>query len=54
MKNIHYWRNPTKAEINFGYGAIHYAMFPLEEVCHKNCTTPKKWVVIDGNRWYKL
>ncbi len=37
--NSVYYRNPTKSEINFGYGAIHYRDFAPDE--HK------------GRRWFK-
>lgn len=30
-ETIRYWRNPTKSEIIFGYGAIHYLEFDFEE-----------------------
>lgn len=29
-KTIKYWRNPTKEEIKFGYGATHYRSFDFE------------------------
>ncbi len=29
-KTIKYWRNPTKEEIKFGYGALHYREFNFE------------------------
>ncbi|MBX3163242.1 MAG: hypothetical protein KF900_02085 [Bacteroidetes bacterium] len=29
-KTIEYWRNPTKSEIKFGYGAIHYREFDFD------------------------
>ena len=29
-KTLKYWRNPTKEEIKFGYGAIHYRSFDFE------------------------
>jgi hypothetical protein len=46
------WRNPTKAEIKFGYGAIHYKTFPREIFERKNKTL-KRWTVcpIDGLRY---
>jgi hypothetical protein len=30
-KTMNYWRNPTKGEIKFGYGAIHYRDFDIAE-----------------------
>jgi hypothetical protein len=41
-KKVTYWRNPTKAEIAFGYGAIHYREFPLNE-CVRKDGKPKRW-----------
>ncbi len=29
-KTLDYWRNPTKEEIKFGYGATHYRSFDFE------------------------
>ena len=50
-RTVTYWRNPTKAEIAFGYGAIHYRNFPAS-VCFKN-GKPKKWLKAkdDGLRY---
>lgn len=31
VKALPYWRNPTKSEIKFGYGATHYRDFDIEE-----------------------
>lgn len=28
---LEYWRNPTKAEIKFGYGALHYRDFDFDD-----------------------
>jgi hypothetical protein len=28
---LEYWRNPTKAEIKFGYGATHYRNFDFDD-----------------------
>lgn len=36
MKTIKYWRNPTKWEISFGEGAIHYLTVNVNEVTKKN------------------
>ena len=30
-KTLTFWRNPTKEEIKFGYGAIHYRDFNFDE-----------------------
>lgn len=49
---VEYWRPPTKAEISFGYGAIHYIFFPIEKV-RKADGKLKKWTVgPDGLRYY--
>ena len=31
IETLPYWRNPTKAEIKFGYGAIHHRDFDIED-----------------------
>jgi hypothetical protein len=33
-ETLKYWRNPTKEEIKFGYGAIHYRSFDFESCFH--------------------
>jgi len=49
-----YHRPPTKAEIKFGYGAIHYRTFTVAECCHTGTRIKKKWFVADdGLRYYK-
>jgi len=50
-----YHRNPTKAEINRGYGAIHYRTFTIEECCHSGTRILKKWFKApdDGLRYYR-
>jgi hypothetical protein len=35
-KTLEYWRNPTKEEIKFGYGAIHYRSFDFESCFDEN------------------
>lgn len=51
-RTVIFWRNPTKAEINFGYGAIHYREFKFEECSNKEGKT-KKWLKADdGLRYY--
>jgi len=54
VEEITYHRDPTPAEIRFGYGATHYATFDVEEVCHPGTRIPKKWFVNhrDGLRYY--
>jgi len=60
VQHITYRRNPTKAEIAFGYGATHYKHFPIEK-----CKTGrfyswgapilKKWLKgDDGLRYYRF
>ena len=52
MENtITYHRNPTRDEIAFGYGAIHYCDIP-KSVCLKKDGRPKRWLVYKGSRWY--
>lgn len=36
IKTVPYFRNPTKAEIKFGYGAIHYRDFDIEDCFDSN------------------
>lgn len=49
---IAYWRNPTPAEIKFGYGAIHYRYFPASQVLKG--FRLKRWTVgPDGLRYYR-
>jgi len=49
-----YHRNPTPSEIRFGYGAIHYRTFPIEQCC-KVGRILKRWFVSpdDGLRYYR-
>lgn len=53
-KPITYWRNPTKGEINRGYGAIHYKDIE-QEYCLKHDLSLKKWLVCpyDGLRYFR-
>lgn len=44
------WRNPTQLEINFGYGAIHYADINLQYFIKSNGDL-KKWIKLDGLRY---
>ena len=50
-KTVTYHRQPTKIEIKFGEGAIHYMDVP-ERICRKKNGELKKWVNIDMNRYY--
>jgi hypothetical protein len=36
IATLEYWRNPTKGEIKFGYGALHYRDFPIDECFDKD------------------
>jgi hypothetical protein len=48
-----YWRQPTKGELKFGEGAIHWRDFKIEE-CGKADFTLKKWFIADdGLRYYR-
>lgn len=48
---VTYWRNPTKGEIKFGHGAIHYREFKVSE-CRKPDGKLKKWFIAgDGLRY---
>ena len=53
-ETVRYHRNPTKAEIRFGEGAIHYRDFLINEVVKPNGSL-KKWIVCkyDGLRYYR-
>ena len=55
VEELTYHRPPTKGEINFGNGAIHYADFPLNECCYNGTRIPKKWFISehDGLRYYR-
>lgn len=57
VQHITYWRNPTKAEIAFGEGAIHYRDFPESEVkkAKKAGWRYKRWLKAkdDGLRYYR-
>ena len=54
---IEYHRQPTKGEIKFGEGAIHYRDFPIEQILKTDMfglKRFKKWFVSkdDGLRYY--
>lgn len=55
IEKLHYHRNPTPSEIRFGYGAIHYAVFTVEEACYPGTRIAKRWFVspYDGLRYYR-
>ena len=50
-KTIDYWRHPTKREIKFGEGAIHWLTVDIEKV-QKSDGSLKKWFIhTDGLRY---
>lgn len=53
-KQITYHRNPTRGEIRFGEGAVHYKDFD-REACVKPDGKLKVWLVCpqDGLRYYR-
>lgn len=54
VESVEYHRPPTRAELNRGYGAIHYWTFSLEECCHAGTRVPKVWFTADdGLRYYR-
>ncbi|MEO6306175.1 MAG: hypothetical protein ABIP51_23710 [Bacteroidia bacterium] len=61
MKNIiikadyEYYRNPTKGEIKFGEGAIHWRTFTIFQIGYNKAGKLKKWFTSldDGLRYYK-
>ena len=50
-KQVKYWRQPTKGEIKFGEGAIHYRDFIYSEVAKKNGEL-KKWFISEDKLRY--
>ena len=51
-----YHRKPTKSEIAFGYGAVHYLDITPERVVKKRVgplVVLKKWTIVDGLRYYR-
>jgi len=48
---VTYWRQPTKGEIKFGHGAIHYRDFERSE-CSKPNGDLKKWFIADDGLRY--
>ena len=51
IQHVTYHRNPTRAEIAFGYGAIHYRHFPIDLV--RKGDGVKKWIKVDNLRYYR-
>lgn len=52
---VTYHREPTKTEIRFGHGAIHYRDFTVEECTHPGTRVLKHWFKSpdDGLRYYR-
>lgn len=50
-KTVQYWRHPTKFEIKFGEGTIHYADVPIEKVCKPDGKLKKWFYGEDGLRY---
>jgi hypothetical protein len=50
-KSVTYHRLPTKAEIAFGYGAMHYIEIPYLE-CINRFGNPKKRIKAKDGHWY--
>lgn len=48
------FRNPTKAEIAFGYGATHYRCFPIEMCVKKDGEMKRRLFAKDEGLWYTL
>jgi len=36
QKTIPYWRNPTKEEVKFGHGSLHYREFQFDKCLNEN------------------
>jgi hypothetical protein len=55
VKEVEYHREPTKGEVKFGHGAIHYRTFPVEECCWPGTRILKRWFKAkdDGLRYYR-
>lgn len=54
VQTVTYHRPPTEAEIRRGYGATHYADFPVADCCIAGTRIAKRWFVSphDGLRYY--
>ena len=52
---IECWRNPTKGEIKFGEGAVHWRSFTLEQIGLNDNGEIKNWFISpdDGLRYYR-
>ncbi len=50
-EKINYWRQPTKGELKFGNGAIHWRSFERHE-CSKPNGDLKKWFIADDGLRY--
>ena len=55
VKTVTYHRQPTRSEVIFGYGAIHYRDFPVEDCLKPGTRQLKRWFVAqdDGLRYYR-
>ena len=55
VETVTYHRNPTPAEIRFGYGATHYRDFTVDECCHPGTRVLRQWFKSpdDGLRYYR-
>lgn len=55
VKEVTYHRNPTASEIKWGYCAIHYRTFPVDECLKPGTRILKKWFIApdDGLRYYR-
>lgn len=54
VQHYTYHREPTEAEIKFGYGATHYRDFHPSQCVKKSDGLLKKWLLADdGLRYYR-
>lgn len=54
VKEVEYYRGPTKAEIKFGLGDVIRRTFKIEECCKKGTRILKRWFKADdGLRYYR-
>ena len=51
-ETLSYWRNPTKEDIKFGHGAIHYRDFEFEKCFDSDGLLKVKAKSIDDNLTY--
>lgn len=54
IKEITYWRNPTKEEIKFGHGAIHYRDFEIQNCINEEGYLKKTFKADDDQLNYKF